>query len=79
MRYILLSNGFRNELEATTSKKAKAEADDTACYTQESMAILDQNGNCLYHRKWNNHPNWDKERNILDFGNYGYYSNWESE
>lgn len=77
MEYILSSNGFKNKLEATTSKKARDEADDSACYTQEPMYILDNDGNCLYCRSWINHANWDNEGKVIDFGNFGYYSAWE--
>ena len=55
-------------------------ADYTACYTTQNIDIYDDFNELVAERKWYGVP-LDDELGIVDdpinFGNYGYYDDWE--
>ncbi len=56
---------------------AKTQADDGATYTQQPITI-EQDGNVIARRSW-----WgvepEEDGDIIRFGSYGYYGEWEED
>lgn len=69
------------ELDAETYDEAKAEADRNITYNQNTAYIYEVNeaGNAklVAHREWCPFGDSDECENPIDFGAFGYYSDWE--
>lgn len=59
--------------------EAMGAADKGAAYTQQSITIEDGNGEEVARRQWYGvEPDEEKEgADIIQFGSYGYYGEWE--
>ena len=84
MNYKTVCNGITNYLNATDLESAMAEADNAASYCQENITLIetDDEGKEIteYIRKWWNVPfdkKEDESLNPIEFGDFGYYSDWE--
>jgi len=81
MKYKTECNGITNYLKATDLESAMAEADAAASYCQENITLieLDDEGKEIteYVRKWWDVKKEDESLNPIEFGDFGYYSDWE--
>ena len=67
-------------VEVTSLDQAKKIADEAARFTGASITILDKDGDEVCTRKWYGLPfdsEIDPSENIIDFGGFGYYADWE--
>lgn len=67
-------------VEVTSLDQAKEIADKAARFTGASITILDRHGEEVCTRKWYGLPfdsETDPSENIIDFGGFGYYADWE--
>ena len=69
-------NGFTEEIEVDTLQAAKDYADANATYTQENISI-DVDGKAVAIRRWWGVEADEDDSDIIRFGSYGYYSEWE--
>jgi len=68
--------GIREEVEGTLQDAMK-EADKGAAYTQQNIAIEDENGNVIAQRNWYGTISGIEEcENVIRFGNFGFYADW---
>lgn len=80
-KYIIdFCNGIKFDFFGTLDE-ARKEADDKVAYTQEDVKIRNANGVTITLRKWwgtayDNTIDDAELSYIIDFGNFGYYSNW---
>ena len=79
--YINYHTGAGNGWYEGTLDEVKAIADDEACYTQQSIAIEDENGNPVSIRGWcgiEYDPETDEEDEdeVIQFGSFGHYGAW---
>jgi hypothetical protein len=58
--------------------EAKRQADKNAAYTQQDIEITDTNGNTVARRPWwGVEADSDDEEDIIEFGKFGHYGEWE--
>ena len=80
MKYTInYGTGAGNET-AKTLEEAIIKADKGAAYTQHDIIITDGNGSEVARRKWwgvQHNPEEDESENSIEFGTYGYYSDWQ--
>lgn len=70
-------NGFTEKFEADTLQEAKDYADNAIGYTQENLSIEVDGEPIAVRRWWGIVPDTDDDGDIICFGSYGYYSEWE--
>lgn len=77
MYYINWNNGLKNEFNGTINE-AKEYADERINYTQANVTIENEKEEKIYIRKWygTKASEEDKERNIIEYGNFGFYDEW---
>lgn len=70
-------NGFIEEIEVATLREAKEYADKVAAYTQENLSIDVDGKPVAIRRWWGVAPDEEAGGDIISFGDFGFYSEWE--
>jgi hypothetical protein len=69
------------DFDAGDLEEAKVAADEGATYTEQPIEILDNAGNVVARRSWwgvaYDPETTDEPDEIIQFGDFGYYSAWE--
>ena len=80
-KYIIKNNNINEMVEVDNITAIMEMADDTACYNECDIIILDEEENEVALRKWYG-VEYDEENedmyceNPICFGGYGYYGDW---
>lgn len=77
---INFGTGAGNESGFKTLEEAKEYANKQAAYTQLAITIEDPEGNLVCRRPWRGtqlDPSVDPSEDPIEFGSFGYYSDWE--
>ena len=76
--YKLQSGSWDNSIQAEDLAGAQAQADKHIGYNQESMLILDSNGDELSRRSWWGCTDGIEDcNNPIRYGDFGFYGDWQ--
>lgn len=77
--YIKYNTGAGDVIITGTLEEAQTEADSSSAYTQKNIDIYDSDGEIVATRRWYGvaPDEEDEERNIIRFGDFGFYDAWE--
>lgn len=75
--YINYNTGAGNDWEATF-EKAKETAMFGSNYTGKNITIENENGGVLACLPWHNYPPTEDDTALIEYGNFGFYGDWES-
>ena len=77
MKYnVRYNTGAGDELGIETLDEAKRIADEGAAYTQCDIVIEDEDGEEITRRIWYGVKPDEDEENIINFGDFGFYADW---
>jgi hypothetical protein len=78
--FTLVSGMWQEEIKVTGLDEAMKIADENIGYNQESMKILDEEGECVAIRRWCSSLEGIEDcENPVQYGEFGYYDDWSNE